>query len=113
MHPQERGTCQDGDPGRRLGVSKNSVVRKYLDLQDAAIVTILTPEPSGKPVAGKPHGQGVESFSPAHVKRGKVSNMGRETLSRLEGEIAWLTSLADMVTPELFVYGTRDRVPPQ
>ena len=56
---------------------------KYLD-PDHSIVTILTPESSGKPVSGKPHGPGVESFAPTHVKPAKLPEWAEKALKRLE-----------------------------
>jgi zinc protease len=61
----------------------NRVARKYLD-PDRSIVTILTPESSGKPVTGKPHGPGVESFTPINVKPAKLPEWAEKALRRLE-----------------------------
>jgi zinc protease len=60
----------------------NQVARRYLDL-DHAIVAILTPESSGKPVASKPAG-GVESFTPQHVKPVELPDWAAQALRRLE-----------------------------
>ena len=51
----------------------NRVARKYLE-PGQSIVTILTPESSGKPVAGATHGPGVESFTPANAKPASFPN---------------------------------------
>jgi zinc protease len=61
----------------------NRVARKYLH-QDQSIVTILTPESSGKPVSGKPHGPGVESFTPTDAKPAKLPEWTEKALKRLE-----------------------------
>ncbi len=45
----------------------NRVAREYL-VNDTAIVGILTPRPSGKPVAGTGFGRGKESFGPKLTK---------------------------------------------
>ncbi len=60
----------------------NRVARRYLDL-DHAIVAILTPEPSGKPVASKP-ASGVESFTPQHAKPVELPDWAAQALRRLE-----------------------------
>ena len=57
--------------------------RKYLDLKHS-VVTILTPEASGKAVAGKGHGMAVESFTPTNVKPVKLPPWVEKSLSRLE-----------------------------
>ncbi|MGD0656927.1 MAG: pitrilysin family protein [Syntrophorhabdales bacterium] len=57
--------------------------RKYLDVKHS-IVTILTPEASGKAVAGKGHGMAVESFAPTNVKPVKLPPWVEKSLSRLE-----------------------------
>jgi zinc protease len=68
----------------KVSVSEvNRVARKYLD-PGRSIVTILTPESSGKPVPGRLHGPGVESFTPAHVKPAKLPAWAEKALKRLE-----------------------------
>jgi zinc protease len=59
----------------------NRVARKYLDL-DRAIVAILTPEASGKPVTSKGYG-GVESFTPKRTKSVKLPDWANQSLKRL------------------------------
>ena len=59
----------------------NRVARKYLDL-DRAVVAILTPEASGKPVSTKPQG-GVESFAPKQAKPVKLPDWAEKALKRL------------------------------
>ncbi|MGD0234600.1 MAG: pitrilysin family protein [Syntrophorhabdales bacterium] len=61
----------------------NGAARKYLDLEHS-IITILTPESSGQAVAGKPHGPGVESFTPTQVKPVKFPAWAQKALKRLE-----------------------------
>ncbi len=61
----------------------NRAARKYL-IADRSIVTILTPESSGKPVTAKPHGPGVESFTPTNVKSAKLPEWAEKALERLE-----------------------------
>ncbi len=60
----------------------NRVARRYLDL-DRAVVAILTPESSGKPVAAKPPG-GVESFTPQHAEPVELPDWAVQALGRLE-----------------------------
>jgi zinc protease len=60
----------------------NQAARRYLDL-DKAVIAILTPEPSGKPVASKPAG-GVESFTPQHAKPVALPDWAAQALHRLE-----------------------------
>lgn len=57
------------------------VAREYLDL-DHAIVAILTPQPSGKPVSTKSFG-GNESFTPAQTKGVKLPGWARRAVNRL------------------------------
>jgi zinc protease len=59
----------------------NHVARKYLDL-DRAIVAILTPEVSGKPVTSKGYGR-VESFTPKKTKFVKLPDWANQSLKRL------------------------------
>jgi zinc protease len=59
----------------------NRVARKYLEL-DRAIVAILTPEASGKPVTSKGYG-GVESFAPKKTKSVKLPDWANQSLKRL------------------------------
>jgi zinc protease len=59
----------------------NRVARKYLEL-DRAIVAILTPEVSGKPVMSKGYG-GVESFTPKRTKSVKLPDWANKSLKRL------------------------------
>ena len=60
----------------------NRLARRYLDL-DQAVVAILTPEPSGKPVTSKPPG-GVESFAPRNVRAVELPDWAAKALGRLE-----------------------------
>jgi zinc protease len=59
----------------------NRVARKYLNL-DHAVVAILTPEPSGKPVPAQAH-QAVESFTPKETGPAKLPDWAEKSLSRL------------------------------
>jgi zinc protease len=59
----------------------NRVARKTLDL-DHVIVAILTPQPSGKPVASKGFG-GKESFTPKQVKPVKLPEWAQAAIQRL------------------------------
>jgi zinc protease len=59
----------------------NRVARKYLDL-DHAIVAILTPEASGKPVSSKAY-TAVESFAPKQTKPSKLPDWADKALKRL------------------------------
>ncbi len=61
----------------------NRVAMKYLG-PDQSIVTILSPESSGKPVPAKPSGQGMESFAPTHVKPAKLPEWAVKALKRLD-----------------------------
>jgi zinc protease len=60
----------------------NRLARRYLDL-DQAVVAILTPEPSGKPVTSKPPG-GVESFAPKNARAVELPDWAAKALGRLE-----------------------------
>ena len=60
----------------------NRAAKKYLDPRQS-IVTILTPEPSGKPGAGATHGPGVESFTPANAKAAQLPEWAKEVLRQL------------------------------
>jgi zinc protease len=59
----------------------NRVARMYLTL-DQAVVSILTPEASGKPVSSKPYG-GVESFMPNQVRSVRLPDWAEKALRRL------------------------------
>jgi zinc protease len=61
----------------------NRVARKYLNL-DQAIVTLLTPEASGKPLPAKSLGTGVESFTPVQTKPARLPGWAEKALKRLE-----------------------------
>jgi zinc protease len=61
----------------------NRVARRYLNLEQA-MVTILTPASSGKPVASQPRGQGPESLSPAHTKSTVLPPWAAAALQRLQ-----------------------------
>jgi zinc protease len=58
------------------------VARHYIDL-DHAIVAILTPQPSGKPVSTKSFG-GAESFAPAQTKGVVLPAWAQQAVNRLE-----------------------------
>jgi zinc protease len=60
----------------------NRLARRSLDL-DQAVVAILTPEPSGKPVTSKPPG-GVESFAPKNARAVELPDWAAKALGRLE-----------------------------
>lgn len=59
----------------------NHVARKYLDL-NRAIVAILTPETSGKPVVSEARGH-IESFAPKKAKPVKLPDWADKALKRL------------------------------
>ncbi|NOZ78676.1 MAG: insulinase family protein, partial [Acidobacteria bacterium] len=59
----------------------NRVAKKYLDL-DHAIVAVLTPQPSGKPISSKGFG-GHESFTPKNPKPVKLPAWAKEKLARV------------------------------
>ncbi len=59
----------------------NRVARRYLDL-DHAVTAILTPEPSGPPVAGRSPG-GIESFAPEHMEAVELPAWAAQALGRL------------------------------
>jgi zinc protease len=59
----------------------NHVARKYLDL-NRAIVAILTPETSGKPVVSEARGH-IESFAPKKAKPVKLPDWADKALRRL------------------------------
>ena len=61
----------------------NRAASTYLDMEHS-VVTILTPESSGKPVSAGSHGPGVESFAPTHVKPVKLPGWAEKALKRLE-----------------------------
>ncbi len=59
----------------------NRVARKYLDMQHA-IVAVLTPESSGKPISRKGFG-GAESFAPKNPKPVKLPEWAEKAMGRL------------------------------
>ena len=59
----------------------NRVARKYLNL-DQAVVAVLTPESSGKPVSSK-HAGGVESFAPKQTKSVELPDWAGKALRRI------------------------------
>lgn len=59
----------------------NRVAKKYLDLNHA-VVAILTPQASGKPVASRGYG-GKESFAPEHAKPVELPEWAEKALKRL------------------------------
>jgi zinc protease len=59
----------------------NRVVRKYLDL-NRAIVAILTPEASGKPIISEVRGH-IESFAPKETKPVKLPDWADKALKRV------------------------------
>ena len=59
----------------------NRVARKYLDMHHA-IVAILTPESSGKPISHKGFG-GAESFAPKNPKPVKLPEWAEKAMGRL------------------------------
>jgi zinc protease len=59
----------------------NRVARKYLDL-DNAVVTILTPKPSGEPVSSAPVG-GPESLAPKEITAVALPGWAEKTLNQL------------------------------
>jgi zinc protease len=67
---------------RRVTVADvDRVAREYLDLQHA-MVAILTPQPSGKPVSTKSFG-GNESFASAQTKGVSLPSWARQAVNRL------------------------------
>ncbi len=66
----------------------NRVARKYLNL-DHAVVAILTPEPSGKPVSTQAH-RAVESFTPRETRPAKLPDWAEKSLSRLSVPVSML-----------------------
>jgi zinc protease len=79
----------DVDAIRRVTVDDVArVAREYLD-QDHAIVAILTPQPSGKPVSTKSFG-GNESFAPTQTKSVKLPGWARRGVNRLEVPVSRL-----------------------
>jgi zinc protease len=77
-----RSPEQDVQAIQRVTVEDvNRVAQRYLDL-DNAIVAVLTPEPSGQPVAAKPPG-GVESFTPQHAEAVELPEWAAKALARL------------------------------
>ncbi len=67
--------------GRVSVADVNRVARKYLDL-DRAVVAVLDPESSGKPVSSRPYG-GMESFAPKQTKAVKLPDWAEKALKRL------------------------------
>ncbi len=61
----------------------NAAARKYLDMEHA-VVSVLTPESSGKAMPGKTGGRRVESFTPTHVKPVELPGWAEAALKRLE-----------------------------
>ena len=59
----------------------NQVARKYLDL-DHAVVAVLKPQPTGKPVSSKGFG-GTESFTPEETTKVKLPEWAEKALHRL------------------------------
>jgi len=59
----------------------NRVARKYLNL-DQAVVAVLTPEPSGKPVPAQAH-RAVESFTPKPTGPAKLPEWAEKSLGRI------------------------------
>ena len=59
----------------------NRVARKYLNL-DQAVVAVLTPEPSGKPVPAQAH-RAVESFTPKETGPAKLPEWAEKSLGRI------------------------------
>ena len=59
----------------------NRVARKYLNL-DQAVVAVLTPEPSGKPVPAQTH-RAVESFTPKGTGPAKLPEWAEKSLGRI------------------------------
>ncbi|HXZ35759.1 MAG TPA: pitrilysin family protein [Thermodesulfobacteriota bacterium] len=59
----------------------NRVARKYLNL-DQAVVAVLTPEPSGKPVPAQAH-RAVESFTPKATGPAKLPEWAEKSLGRI------------------------------
>ncbi len=77
-----RSPEEDVDAIQKVAVDDvNRVARQYLGL-DRAIVAVLTPEPSGKPVAGGSPG-GIESFAPEHATGVKLPEWATKALGRL------------------------------
>jgi zinc protease len=60
----------------------NRVAGKYLKL-DEAVVAVLTPEPSGKPVSFSPGRSAVESFAPKQTTSAKLPDWAEQSLKRL------------------------------
>jgi zinc protease len=80
---EQRNSPQDDiDAIGRVSVDDvNRVARTYLDL-DHAVVGILTPSPSGKPVASQGFG-GTESFAASNVKSVELPKWAAGALARL------------------------------
>jgi zinc protease len=72
---------EDVEAIRRVTVADvNRVARQYLDLNHA-VVAVLTPQPSGKPVSNQRFGR--ESFTPKEVKPVKLPAWAERALQRL------------------------------
>jgi zinc protease len=73
----------------------NRVARKYLDL-DHAIVAVLTPETSGKPVASEAR-RGVESFAPKQTRPVKLPAWADKALQRLSVPVSTVNPLVTVL----------------
>ncbi len=74
-----RSPQDDIDAMQRLSAADvDRAAHKYLDLKQA-VFAVLTPETSGKPVAGKGFG-GAESFAPAHPGSVELPDWARHAL---------------------------------
>jgi zinc protease len=73
----------------------NRVARKYLN-PDHAIVAILTPEASGKPVSSQTY-RAVESFTPQQTKRAKLPNWAEKALKRLSIPVSTLNPVVTVL----------------
>jgi zinc protease len=67
--------------GRVSAADVNRVARKYLDF-DRAIISVLTPESSGKPVSSRSHSR-MESFAPKQTKPVKLPEWAEKALKRV------------------------------
>ncbi len=85
---------QDLDAMERVTVADvNRVARKYLDPAHA-IVAVLTPQPSGKPVSSKGFG-GKESFTPKGMHETPLPTWARAALARLRVPHSTLSPVVD------------------
>lgn len=73
----------------------NRVARKYLNL-DHAVVAILTPEPSGRPVPTQAH-RGVESFTPKETGPAQLPDWAEKSLSRLSVPVSMLNPVVTVL----------------